>query len=107
MRRTLRVLAFAFCLSASGCMTGPSYLWRWVDDEQNKNYAESPGFTAMVTDVFPIYPIIKALAWIPDFLILNPVQFWGFDIWRGKGAPFQHDNPMGGEQPWFKKDRGW
>jgi hypothetical protein len=103
MRRTVRIIAFVLCASVLfGCMTGPSYLSRWVDDEHNKNYQTSPLFTGVITDVVPLYPLAKFLVFIPDVLILNPVQFWGFDIWRGEGAPFRHSNPSGGKEPWFK-----
>ena len=103
MGRTATVLAYvALSLSLSGCMTGPSYLSRSVDDTMNNTYKESPIGAGVLTDVLPVYPLVKLLAWIPDVLILNPVQFWGFDIWREEGAAFRHKNPAGARDPWFK-----
>lgn len=89
-------------LCLTGCMSGPSYLSRSVDDSWNKAYADSPFGTALISDVIPIYPIVHVLAWIPDFLILNPIQFWIFDVEDGKGAGFQHSNPAGSKKPFFK-----
>lgn len=93
------LLAAAF---TSGCMTGPNYLTNSVNDVQNQQYGESPVFTGLMTDILPVYPIIKFFAWIPDVLILNPVQFWGVDIWRGEGSAFRHKNPSSTKDPWFK-----
>ncbi len=68
----------------------------------NNTYKETPIGAGILTEVLPVYPLVKALAWIPDVLILNPVQFWGFDIWRAEGAAFRHKNPAGARDPWFK-----
>ena len=94
------LICAAFCLN--GCISGPSYLSRTVDDSMNKSYAESPIATAAITDFIPVYPFVKFLAWIPDVLILNPIQFWGFDVIDGKGAAFRHENPGTTKEPWFK-----
>ena len=103
MGRTSSLLAcIVLLLSLSGCLSGPSYLSRSVDDSQNNSYKDSPAGTAIITDVLPFYPLVKVLAFVPDFLILNPVQFWGFDIWGGQGAAFRHKNPAGAKDPWFK-----
>ncbi len=32
---------------------------------------------ALVTEVLPVDPLLTALAWIPDVLILNPVSAGG------------------------------
>ena len=98
----MRIILLIAVLSLAGCFSGPSYLYRSVDDAQNNSYKDHPLGTAVLTDVLPIYPLVKFLALIPDVLILNPVQFWGFDIWRGEGAAFKHDNPTSVEEPWFK-----
>lgn len=98
----MRRIALSAVLTLSACMTGPSYLSRSVDDAWNKSYAESPVGTAIISDVIPVYPLIHVLAWIPDVLILNPIQWWGFDIWAGEGAGFRHDQPKTSKKPFFK-----
>lgn len=98
----MRGVALCSLLALSGCMTGPNYLSRSVDDAWNNSYEDSPVGTALLTDVLPVYPIVHFLAWIPDFLILNPIQWWGSDIWDGKGAGFRHDQPSGSKKPFFK-----
>ncbi len=102
MKKRLVLLSLLSLLLLSGCLTGPSYLSRSVDDSMNNSYKDSPMGTALLTEVLPVYPVLRFLAWIPDVLILNPVQFWGVDVWRGEGAAFMHDNPIGARDPWFK-----
>jgi len=97
---TLLLIGTTLCFAS--CTSGPSYLSRSVDDRMNKSYTESPIGTALLSDVIPVYPIIKVLAWIPDFLILNPIQFWTSDVLDGKGAGFRHKNPSPIKEPWFK-----
>ena len=88
----------AICLATAvfvgaGCASGPSYLSRSVDDWQNTNYQKNPLVTGIFTDVVPFFPIVEGLAEIPDRLVLNPIQFWGYDIWSGEGRAFTHENP--------------
>lgn len=90
-------------LLLAGCSAGPGSLHRGWDDWTNKQYQEAPLMTGVLTDVIPIYPIVGFLAWIPDWLVLNPVQFWGHDVWDGKGAAFTHDNPKDTKKTWFDK----
>ena len=97
----MKVIVLVAALFLSGCMTGPSYLSRSVDDAWNNSYKEMPLGTAIISDVIPIYPLVLLLALIPDIAILNPIQFWGFDVWKGKGAAFKHDNPSGAPKPFF------
>jgi hypothetical protein len=102
MRRfTCVVLAVAVLVSVSGCMSGPSYLRKSATDWHNLNYEASPLTVGLITDVIPFYPLVFFLAWIPDTLILNPIQFWGWDVWRGEGAAFTHENPEKKRNPWF------
>ncbi len=102
--RSLVVLALLAALAVTaGCASGPSSLSRSVDDWQNNNYEKDPLVTGLLTDVLPFYPFVKVLAAIPDVLVLNPVQFWGHDVWDGEGAAFVHDNPEGKRKPWFEK----
>jgi hypothetical protein len=81
-------------LLAAGCAAGPGPLHHGWDDWTNKQY---------LTDVIPAYRIVGMLAWIPDWLVLNPVQFWGNDVWDGKGAAFTHENPTSPETAWYSK----
>lgn len=95
-------LLFATLLVAlTGCTAGPSYLTRTVDDWQNNMYADNPLVASVVSDVVPGFLILKVLAAIPDYLFLNPTQFWLVDIWRAKGAAHKHDNPQTIREPWF------
>ena len=93
MRKVLTVLALGAALATTSCRSGPSYLSNSVHDWHNQNYVEDPLVTGILTDIVPIYPIIGFLAGIPDWIILNPVQFWGADVWDGRGAGFYHENP--------------
>lgn len=100
MKKSL--LAVSILLLA-GCNAGPRHLQHSWDDWTNKQYQDQPLLTGVLTDVVPIYPIVGFLAWIPDWLVLNPVQFWGYDVWEGKGAAFTHENPMNTKKAWFEK----
>jgi hypothetical protein len=104
MKNTIRALAVALTLAATSCTAGPSYLVRTVDDWQNKSYAENPVVTGMVSDVLPAYGLLKLFAAIPDYLILNPIQFWTVDLWKSKGSSFQHKNPEATHQPWYAEE---
>jgi len=86
----------------AGCSSGPNYLSRTVDDWQNAQYVENPVVTGMITDVLPAYPLLKFLAFIPDWVILNPIQFWIFDLWKGEGVAYHHDNPDATHAAWFE-----
>jgi len=98
MKRT----AMALVVLLSGCISGPNYLSNSVRDARNKSYVENPIGTALITDVLPVYPLVELLASVPDVLVVNPIQFWGFDIWRGKGTGFRHDNPPRGKESWLE-----
>jgi len=91
--RTLSALFLA--LVCSGCVTGPSHCGNKVNDFFDGIYKDEPVLAGAMTDVVPVYFLAKVVAFIPDFLVLNPVQFWAFDIWRGEGAPYKHKNPPG------------
>ena len=106
MPRKSTLLAFSLLLFLTGCTCGPSYLTRTVDDWQNKDYVENPVRAGVISDILPGYFLLKVLAAIPDYLILNPVQFWAVDIWKGKGVGFSHQNPETREDPWFAKELG-
>lgn len=102
MRKIVSVCCLvAVLFLAVGCASGPSYLSRSVDDWQNTNYEADPLVTALLTDVVPFYPVVGILAAIPDWIVLNPVQFWGYDVWSGEGTAFTHENPEVERSPWF------
>ena len=101
MKKTLFSLVAAGAL-LGGCMSGPRYLSNSVWDHQAKAYENGPFVTALVTDVLPIYPIVGWFAMVIDWIVLNPVQFWGSDVWDGHGSSFVHDQPQGDKTPWFK-----
>lgn len=93
---------FALYLPLCGCLTGPNYLKNSVSDAWNRSYGENPIGTAAISDVLPVYPLLSFLALVPDVLVINPVQFWGFDVWRGKGAAFRHENPRVRNDSWVE-----
>ncbi len=104
MKKTLFTLMLVGALATSACRSGPSHLSYSVDDWRNQNYVEDPAMTGLFTDVIPFYPVVTLLAGIPDWLILNPVQFWGGDVWEGAGAGFYHENPASDPKtPWFHR----
>jgi hypothetical protein len=101
MKKALVALA-ASALFLGGCMSGPRYLNNAVWDHQAKAYEDAPLTTALVTDVIPVYPIVGFFGTAIDWIILNPVQFWGSDVWDGKGTSIAHDQPKAERTPWFK-----
>lgn len=103
MRKALILLPLIAVVLSTACATGPTYCNRYVDDYHNKFYQENPAVCWVFTDILPVFPIVKWLAYIPDWLVLNPVQFWGYDVWAGEGTPFVHENPTTTRQYWFAK----
>lgn len=103
MRKGSWLLALAAVSLIAGCTAGPSYLSRTVDDWQNTQYEKEPLLTGVLSDVIPLYTLGEALGMIGDWLILNPVQFWGFDVWKKQGASFMHTNPAGIKEQWFPR----
>lgn len=103
MKKSLLAVAVPAALLLAGCSAGPGKLHRSWDDYTNKAYAESPLLTGVLTDIVPIYPIVGWLAWIPDWLVLNPVQFWGTDVWDGNGVAFHHEEVKSDKKAWYDK----
>lgn len=89
-------------LLLAGCMGGPGPWHNQVGDYWNKQYQEEPVLTSVLS-VIPVYPFVYFLAWIPDAIVFNLVQFWGYDATDGKGAAFIHDNPKDAEAAWYDK----
>jgi hypothetical protein len=98
----MKKLLLALTVLLPGCISGPSYLSNSVRDTRNKSYVESPVGTAIITDIIPIYPIVEFFAAIPDVLVINPVQFWGYDIWSERGTGFRHKNPLDTGSSWIE-----
>ena len=101
MKKHLLVLAVPVLLA--GCTVGPGPLHNKVHDWQQQNYEDEPFLTGVLSDVIPVYPIISFVAWIPDWLVFNTVQFWGTDVWDGHGATFRHVNTRKEKTAWFDK----
>jgi len=90
-------------LLLAGCAAGPGPWHHAVDDYWNKKYQEDPIVTTVFSTILPLYPLVEWLAWIPDELVFNLVQFWGYDLSDGKGAAFTHDQPKDPKRAWYDK----
>jgi len=90
-------------LLLAGCMAGPGPWHNKVGDYWNQQYQEQPILTTAFSTVLPAYPIVFFLAWIPDAIVFNFVQFWGYDISENKGAAFVHENTKDPKKPWYEK----
>lgn len=90
-------------LLLAGCAAGPGPWHHAVDDYWNKKYQEDPIVTTAFSTILPLYPLAMFIAWIPDALVFNLVQFWGYDISEGTGAAFIHDNPKDTKKTWYDK----
>ena len=106
MKKSTLLVGSLLLLLLVGCASGPNYLSTKADDWRNRNYEKSPLATAVLTDLVPFYPFVTGLARIPDVWVLNPIQFWVIDVWRGRGVAAMHSNPEGGETPWFVRRKG-
>jgi len=84
--RCIALLAVS-CLAA--CAAGPQQLRRSVDDWDQKVYVNSPWWSATLWLV-PVMPVAYVGAFVGDFLVTNPIAFWGEDAWDGKGTGYQH-----------------
>ena len=103
MKKSSLLLAVMVAALLAGCTAGPSYLSRTVDDMQNNNYEKDPLITSILSDVIPVYGFGKFVGGIVDYVVLNPIQFWGWDVWDGEGASHMHTNPAGVRDPWFPR----
>ena len=104
MKKSSLLLAVMVTALLAGCTAGPSYLSRTVDDWQNNNYEKDPLITSILSQPFiPLYDLGKFVGGVVDVIILNPIQFWGFDVWDNEGAAHIHDNPAGVRDPWFDR----
>ena len=101
MKKSL--FALPSLLLVAGCLAGPGPAHHTVDDYWNKQYEEQPILTTALSSILPAYPIVYYVAWIPDVIVFNTVQFWGYDAWDGKGAAFTHENTKDPKKTWYDK----
>jgi hypothetical protein len=101
VKKTL--LAVPGLLLVAGCMAGPGPAHHTVDDYWNKQYQEEPIVTTALSTILPVYPIVLWISWIPDVLVFNTVQFWGYDAWDGKGAAWTHEQVTDPKTAWYDK----
>lgn len=85
----MRRLALLSVALLAGCFAGPQQLRRSVDDWDHKNYVNSPWWSATLW-VVPVIPVMYVGAFAGDFLVTNPLAFWGEDAWDGAGTGYEH-----------------
>jgi hypothetical protein len=94
-------------LMLAGCIAGPGPWHNKVGDYWNEQYQEQPILTTAFSTILPAYPFVYFIAWIPDAIVFNLVQFWGYDfssgMSSGKGAAYTHENPKDPIKPWYEK----
>ena len=94
-RATFAALALGLCL-LTGCICGPNRLARGWDDTVNTLYSKNAWLHgALLQNVLPVYPLVGAVMWLGDFLIVNPWYFWSEDAWDNQGTGFKHEAPPG------------
>ena len=88
--KKLAVVAVAVLvlITMSGCF-GPMKLTRQFDDWTNQAYVDS-AWLGQVLLYTGIIPAVSVITNVIDYLILNPLNFWGQDAFRGQGRPFRH-----------------
>ena len=89
MRKLLIALTVLGTLTFSGCMAGPQYLRRSLDDLDHQVYVENPIVDGILWFPIPAFPIGYWLSYIGDFFI-NGYPFWFKDVWSGDGTGFIH-----------------
>lgn len=96
-------------LCLAGCFAGPQQLRRSVDDWDHRNYVNSPWWSATLW-VVPVVPAMYVGAIAGDFLVTNPLAFWGEDAWDGNGTGYEHlhvEWTDGREQSLCSEFGGW
>ncbi len=89
MRRPLLPLLGLAAVTLTSCLAGPHQLRRSVDDWDHRTYVESPWLDVGLW-IVPVIPVASICAAVGDFLIVDPVFFWGSDAWDGAGTGFEH-----------------
>ena len=90
MRAPKLALTALLGVSLAGCWAGPQQLTRSLDDWNNQLYVQSPWIDVFLHAPIPVFPVLGFLANVGDFLITNPIAFWGDDAWDSKGTAFRH-----------------
>ncbi|MHC4922589.1 MAG: DUF3332 family protein [Planctomycetota bacterium] len=91
----LIVLLIVFAVVSTGCMAGSWAASETVDDWAAGVYADD-AYIGTVVYVF-VWPIGKWLGGIVDMVVTNNVDWWGYDVWDGKGTTFNHADAPNGE----------
>lgn len=84
---TLAALLLASLLGS--CAAGPQQLSRSVDDWDRELYVNNPRIDGVLYFI-PVIPVMKYVAFLGDFFIVNPYHFWGEDVWDDEGTNFMH-----------------
>lgn len=84
-------MALLLVVSATGCW-GPQKITRQLDDWANQMYVDSPWLAQLLTYV-GVFSIGFWVTSLVDWLVLNPIDFWGTSAFRGSGTPFNHKAP--------------
>lgn len=107
MKRLMIAVVLTATTVLAGCYSGPNYLQRSLDDAVDSLYHDYPLGSGIVNDVFYVGPFLGHLAQIGDMAILNPIQFWGSDIWTGQGAVTPRTFTDSEKSPFFVPDGGY
>lgn len=97
MKRIFATVALSVAtLAVTSCSSGPKQLSRTWDTHVNQKYSEDSWIHgALLQDILPVYPIVGFFAAFGDALVVNPIQFWGTDVWDRKGTAYQYTQPEG------------
>lgn len=89
MKRIATFTALLALLTLGSCAAGPQQLSRSVDDWDREFYVNNPRVDGVLYFI-PVIPIVKYVAALGDFFIVNPYHFWGEDVWDNQGTNFKH-----------------
>lgn len=89
MKRIATLTALLAALTLGSCAAGPQQLYRSVDDWDREMYVNNPRIDGLLYFI-PVIPVVKYVAAIGDFFIVNPYHFWLEDVWDNQGTNFKH-----------------
>lgn len=100
MKRSLALAALgAASFAFSSCVAGPNQLSRTWDTHVNQKYSEDSWIHgALLQNIIPVYGFVGAVMAFGDVVIVNPVYFWGEDVWDRKGTAYVYDQVTGAER---------